>query len=193
MAGAEDRAPRSEEIAASITERVNEIMSQAEQAGRQVQEEVEARTARQAAETRLAADADADRIRRAAETQAAKYLTDARARVEEYAAARQQRIDDLTTELLERAQLLQRRLDEAIDVRARLDETLDALTAARALTGAEGARKPDPLPPIEADDPTGQQVRNVAQELPEPLRQRSVAPPSGPTAVPPPPSPEGTP
>lgn len=183
MAGAEDRAPRSDEIAASITERVNEIMSQAEQAGRQVQEEVEARTARQAAETRLAAEADADRIRRAAETQAAKYLTDARARVEEYAAARQQRIDDLTSALVERAALVQRHLEE----------TLDALTAARALTGAEGARKPDPLPSIEADDPTGQQVRNVAQELPEPLRQRSVAPPSGPTAVPPPPSPEGTP
>lgn len=187
MADADDRAPRSEEIAASITSRVNEIMAQAEQAGRQVQEEVEARTARQAAETRLAAEEDADRIRRAAETQAAKYLTDARARVEEYASARQQRIDDLSAELVERAQLVERHLEE----------TLDALTAARALVGAEGTRKPDPLPPLHPDDPTGQQVRNVAQELPEPLRQRSVAPPSGPTAVPPPPppspEPEGTP
>jgi hypothetical protein len=161
-------APETDQIAASVSAHVRELMAQAEQSARQVRDEVEARTARQAAETRVAAETDAERIRHAAETQAAQYLADARLRVEEYARARQQRIDDLTGELLERATVLQRRLDEAIDVRARLDETLDALSATRDLIGTEAERPIDPAPPLEPSA-ADQRVRAAAGELPERL------------------------
>jgi hypothetical protein len=172
-------APQADDIAASMTARVQSIMAEAERSARQVQEEVEARTARQAAETRIAAETDAARIRSAAESQAAQYLADARARVEEYAVARQRRIDELTNDLLERGALLQRRLDEAIDVRARLDETLAALTQASADARAEATRPADPLPDLPSPS-----AGRAGEPLPERLQGHAAAPPRGTDAPP---------
>ncbi len=163
-------------VAASVSARVHEIMEQAERSALQVRSEVEAQTARRAAETRVAADEDAEKVRRAAEEQAVQYVSDARRRADDYATGRQRRIDDLTDELTERAHALQRRLDEAFDIHGRLQETIEALGEAKRAVRAEAQRPPADLPPLKRPDAAGQQVRAVAEDLPERLRRRTNLP-----------------
>ena len=145
---------------ASVTDAVNahvaQIVGAAERAALDLQREVERESARRAASVRLEAEEDADRIRAAAEHEAQAYLDDTRLRIDAFASARVERITELTDALLARAEAIQVRLDDAIDLEGQLRDLVSALGAAARAAAAEGSRPAIRLPGIGGDAGVGE-------------------------------------
>jgi hypothetical protein len=126
---------------ASIEDLVRDIVATARRAADDVRREVEGEAARRAARVRLEAEDAAERTLREAEAQAEALIGEAHARVTAFAAQRTARIAALTDGLIARAEALEGRLDQAVGLRAALDDLVAALALAARAATAE-ARRP---------------------------------------------------
>jgi hypothetical protein len=129
-------------IAGAVTAQVQVILEAAERAAAEIQREVDEETARRAAEVRLAAERDAERIRSAAEAQAGAYLLEARQAVDAFARERLERLARLTDDLLAGSQAVLGRIDEAAQARRALDELMAAIVATAEATAHVAAEPP---------------------------------------------------
>ena len=190
---ADDDSP-ADELAASLTARVHDVLASAERA---------------ASRTRENAEADAERLLERAEREAQQYLDGAIRRVDAFAAGRARRISEVADQLLVHAQALADRAERAGRLERGIDAVVDALAAAAEAVAAEaqrapivlpGAREPiaevtrlttrphavpDPEPAADGDDARAH-VREIVEALPrrrEPPR-RIVPPPVEPPRPP---------
>lgn len=143
-------------VTAAVNAHIAQIVDAAERAAVDLQREVEQESARRAAAVRLEAEEDADRIRGEAEQEAQAYLDDTRLRIDAFASARVERITELTDALLARAEAIQVRLDDAIDLEGQLRDLVSALGAAARAAVAEGSRPAIRLPGIGVEAGTGE-------------------------------------
>jgi hypothetical protein len=138
-----------EAVTSSLTAQVQEVIASAQTSAGQIRREVEAETERRALQTRLAAEEDAARIRRQAEVGAAEYLQHVHARVDELAHRRVDRLTRVSAELLQRADELVARLEEATAVKRQLDDLLQTLSVAAEVAAREAREALITLPSIE--------------------------------------------
>jgi hypothetical protein len=139
--------PGQEPLAAAVASQIEAVVAAAEQAANEFRRQVETSASEQAERTRQTADADARRIRQEAASWAAEYLADSKRIIDEFTADRIARISSLTDELLQGAESLQRRFNEAQNVRRQIYDlisSLGALAEAIALEAQVGAPQ---LPP----------------------------------------------
>lgn len=128
---------------ASIEALVRDIVATARRAADDVRREVEGEAARRAARVRLEAEEAAERTVREAEAQAEALVGEAHARVTAFAAQRTARIAALTDGLIARAEALEGSLDQAVGLRAALDDLVAALALAARAATAEARRPGD--------------------------------------------------
>lgn len=171
-------------LAASVNERISQIMSDAESAATSLQREVEEATARRAAEVRSQAEADAERIRRAAEARAGQYLDEQRRRVDAWAENRIRRMQELSDGLAARTEAILPHLAEAERTRQALEALTAAIGVAAQRAAAEADRPAIRLPGVDGSAPARgastesapSVVAKVASELPRSPRPRPVDP-----------------
>lgn len=121
--------PEHEPLAATVASHIEAVVAAAEQAANEFRRQVETSAHEHAARTREAAEADARRIRQEAATWAAEYLADSKRVIDEFTTERLTRISNLTDELIQGAESMQRRFSEAQDVRRQLYDLISALGA----------------------------------------------------------------
>jgi hypothetical protein len=140
------RIPSAEELTASLSGRVRQVLQAAELAAAEVRARADAAAEERAHEIRHAAEQDADRLRRRAEREASDYLEDARRRVDAFADGRARRISAAVDLLLVHAEALAERTGRVARLQHGIEDVIDALTAAAAAVAAEAHRNPIILP-----------------------------------------------
>jgi hypothetical protein len=156
-----------ERLAASVAGQIESIVAAAEQAAEEFRRKAEAAAEQDAEGTRRAAEADARRIRQEAASWAAEYLEDSKRIVDEFAAERIARIGNLTDELIQGAEAVQRRLTDAQMVRQQVYELISSLGAvAEAIALEAQAAAPELAPPVGG---VAEGVPGEGSELPEGL------------------------
>jgi delta 1-pyrroline-5-carboxylate dehydrogenase len=175
--------PAADEISATVSAQVREIVAAAERAAAQLEQEVETEATRRASEILLGAEEDAQ-----------AYLAESRRRVDAFAQSRVARIQELCDDLIVRAEAISTRLTEAEELQGSLRDLVSALNNAARATTAEASRPGVRLPGVreDADLPgprrTGPtiaeasssseaegHVREVARDLPRPPRRARTA------------------
>jgi hypothetical protein len=196
------RTASAEELAASVAERVREVMAAAERAAAQMRASAQADVEERARQIRLAAEQDAERLLRSAERVAQDHLDEAIRRVDAFAAGRARRISAVADRLLAHAEALADRAERAGRLERGVEEVVEALAAAAEAVAAEARRPPIPLPGVlqhraevtrlttrphavpdpdpepAAGDDAGEHVRQIASALPRrPGAPRRIVPP----------------
>ena len=118
-----------ERLAASVAGQIESILAAAEQAAEEFRRKSEAAAEHEADSIRRTAEADARRIRQEAASWAAEYLEDSKRIVDEFTAERIAKIGNLTDELIQGAEAVQRRLNDAQLVRQQIYELISSLGA----------------------------------------------------------------
>lgn len=118
---------RRELVSTTIVPRIKAVLTAAEQTAAIVTEEAETEAGRRTAEILAAAEADANRIRHEATRRVEEYLALTRRRIDGFAAARIERITELTEGVLEAAESIQERLEQATHVQQQVHEMIEAL------------------------------------------------------------------
>jgi vacuolar-type H+-ATPase subunit H len=162
--------PSEQPMASEVADRVRDVIASAEAA---------------ASAMRREANDEAETRKRVAEQEARNYLEDARRQAEAYLNTRVERISELSSAIMERAEAVLSRLDRADEVKRQLQSLADALgeTAERMVRDArevglvEEAATGEPEPESLPETPP-----EPAAEPKQPLR---VAPEAEPVEVPP--------
>jgi hypothetical protein len=152
--------PSAQDVAAAVTARVRRLLA--------------------------AADGVAREVHRRAEREAAEHLETRRTEIDAFARERLDRIASLTDRLLDHAELLERRAEQATSLPGAIDRLVEALAAAADAIAAEAERtlpprRPrPPLRPVGEPDPeAAEHVREAAALLPpRPVRTPRPARPS---------------
>lgn len=142
--------PEHEPLAAAVASQIEAVVAAAEQAANEFRRQVETSAHDHATRTREAAEADARRIRQEAATWAAEYLADSKRIIDEFTAERLTRISSLTDELIQGAESMQRRFNEAQNVRRQVYDLISALGAVAEAIAVE-ARVAAPDLPVEVE------------------------------------------
>jgi hypothetical protein len=174
------RIPSAEELAASLTRRVREVLDAAEQDAAAIRAQADEDAQERAAQVRFAAEQDAERLLRRAECAAADYLEDARRRVDAFAAGRARRIGAAADRLLAHAEALADRAGRVERLEHGIEEVLEALAVAAEAIAAEAARNAITLPPAHEHtaEVTRLTTRPHAVPDPEPEPPQAPAPPA---------------
>lgn len=133
-------------VSQTVNAHVREIIAAAERAAAELRFEVEQEAMRRAADLRADAEREAQQIRDDAEAEARDYLEDARRRVQAFADGRTQRLEEVSGDLLARAEAIGVRLDEAVALRQELEDLVSALRVAAQSATAEARRPAIRLP-----------------------------------------------
>lgn len=148
-------------VSTTIVPRIKAVLTAAEQTAAIVAEEAESEAGRRTAEILAAAEADANRIRREATRRVEDYLAATRRRIDAFAAARIERITELTEGVLEAAESIQERLEQATQVQQQVHAMIAALgNVAEAV--AQEVAEPSPTLPQPPTAPAGQGNGRVA-------------------------------
>ncbi|HEY6761292.1 MAG TPA: hypothetical protein VI318_17470 [Baekduia sp.] len=164
--------PSADELAASLTSRVRDLLADAERSASHIRMDADAEAQERSLEIRYAAERDAERLLRRAEREAADYLEEARRRIDAFAAGRARRISAAADRLLAHAEALADRAQRAGRLHRGIEEVVDALAAAAEAVAAEASRDPIRLPPAgeRSAHVTRLTTRPHAAPDPEPLR-----------------------
>lgn len=154
----------------AVADHIAGMIRAAEQDALTLQREVEAESIRRATALRARAEEEADEIRRAAVAEAEAYLEDTRLRIDAFASARVERISDLVDGLTARAEAIQARLGDAVDLENQLRDLVGALTAAARAATAESTRAPLRLPSLGAVEPAGDAADAARPQSPPRIR-----------------------
>ncbi len=114
-------------VSTSIVPRIKAVLTAAEQTAAIVTEEAETEAGRRTAEIVAAAQLDANRIRHEATRRVEDYLAATRRRIDAFATARIERITELTEGVLEAAESIQERLEQATQVQQQVHAMIEAL------------------------------------------------------------------
>jgi hypothetical protein len=149
---------RRELVSASIVPRIKAVLTAAEQTAAIVAEEAESEAGRRTAEIIAAAEVDANRIRHEATRRVEDYLAATRRRIDAFAAARIERITELTEEVLQAAGAIQERLEQATEVQRQVHAMIATLGDLAEAVAAEAAQPSPTLPqppsgPLRASGP----------------------------------------
>lgn len=153
-----------ERLAATVAGQIEAAVAAAERAAEDFRRQVQAAANHQAERARHAAEADARRIRQEAATWAAAYLEDSKRIVDEFTAERIARIGDLTDELIQGAESLQRRLIDAQNLRRQIYDLISSLGAMAEAIALEAAVVSPELPRPPAGFPPGESVPSGAAD-----------------------------
>jgi hypothetical protein len=137
---------RRELVSASIVPRIKAVLTAAEQTAAIVTEEAESEAGRRTAEIVAAAEVDANRIRHEAARRVEDYLAATRRRIDAFAAARIERISELTEEVLEAAGAIQERLEQATEVQRQVHAMIETLGNLAEAVAGEAAQPSPTLP-----------------------------------------------
>jgi hypothetical protein len=143
------RIPSAEELAASVSARMREVLDAACRSADEIRVAADRSSELRAREIREAAERDAERLVRRAEQEAREYLEEACRRVEAFAAGRARRIGQAADRLLTHAEMLAdraERAERATRLRRAIDDVVAALSAAAEAIAAEAGRPPISLP-----------------------------------------------
>ena len=133
-------------VSTSIVPRIKAVLTAAEQTAAIVAEEAETEAGRRTAEILAAAEIDANRIRHEATRRVEDYLAATRRRIDGFAAARIERITELTEGLLEAAESIQERLEQATHVQQQVHAMIEALGNVAEAVAQEVAQPSPTLP-----------------------------------------------
>jgi cell division septum initiation protein DivIVA len=174
------RTPSTEELAASLAQRVREVMAAAESAAAQVRATADADAEARATQIRLTAEQDAQRLLHSAEREAREYLEDARRRVDAFAAGRARRISAAADRLLAHGEALAARAERA-EHAGRLEHgieaVVDALAAAAEAVAAEAQRAPIDLAGARAPHAEVTRLTTRPHAVPDPEPEPPEPPP----------------
>jgi hypothetical protein len=133
----------------SIAPRITAVLAAAEQSAALVAQEAETEASRRTNEVIAGAYADAERIRREATRRVEEYLAASRRRIDAFAAARIERITELTEGVIEASGSIQDRFEQAAAVQREVHAMVEALgTVAEAVAGEVAKASPTlPTPP----------------------------------------------
>jgi hypothetical protein len=141
-------------VSTTIMPRIKAVLTAAEQTAAIVAEEAETEAGRRTAEIIAAAELDANRIRHEATRRVEDYLAATRRRIDGFAAARIERITELTEGVLEAAESIQERLEQATHVQQQVHAMIQALgNVAEAV--AQEVAQPSPTLPQPPTAPVG--------------------------------------
>jgi hypothetical protein len=140
--------PGHEPLAASVASQIEAVVAAAEKAANEFRRQVETSATEQAERTRQTAEADARRIRQEAASWAAEYLADSKRIIDEFTSDRIARISLLTDELIQGAESLQRRFNEAQNVRRQIYDLISSLGAVAEAIALEAQVEAPELPPV---------------------------------------------
>lgn len=137
-------------VAAFVGRQVESIVAAAERAAAEVAQEVEASAMRRATEILETAQDEADRVAGESAKRCAEYLNASRQRIDAFAAARIQRLAELTDGIIEVAQSIEERYERAELVKRQLHELVSTIGAvAEAVAREVAAADPEPpAPPV---------------------------------------------
>lgn len=133
-------------VSTTIVPRIKAVLTAAEQTAAIVAEEAETEAGRRTAEIIAAAEADANRIRHEATRRVEDYLAATRRRIDAFAAARIERITELTEGVLEAAESIQSRLEQATHVQQQVHAMIEALGNVAEAVAQEVAQPSPTLP-----------------------------------------------
>lgn len=133
-------------VSTTIAPRIKAVLAAAEQTAVIVAEEAETEAGRRTAEILAAAEADANRIRHEATRRVEDYLAATRRRIDGFAAARIERIAELTEGVLEAAESIQERLEQATHVQQQVHAMIEALGGVAEAVAQEVAQPSPTLP-----------------------------------------------
>lgn len=137
---------RRELVSTTIVPRIKAVLTAAEQTAAIVTEEAETEAGRRTAEILAAAEADANRIRHEATRRVEEYIALTRRRIDGFAAARIERITELTEGVLEAAESIQERLEQATHVQQQVHDMIEALGNVAEAVAQEVAQPAPTLP-----------------------------------------------
>jgi DNA anti-recombination protein RmuC len=132
-------------VTSNVAARVQSVLSAAEREASALQREVEKTAELRATEILMDAEREGQRMLTEADDLARTHLEETRARLDAYAADRIQRIHAATERLLNAAEGLAERFEEALAARRSLAELMSALGEAAEEAAAEVR---GPLPPV---------------------------------------------
>ncbi|HEV3071592.1 MAG TPA: hypothetical protein VGY76_09260 [Solirubrobacteraceae bacterium] len=133
-------------VSTTIMPRIKAVLTAAEQNAAIVAEEAETEAGRRSAEILAAAELDANRIRHEATRRVEDYLAATRRRIDGFAAARIERITELTESVLEAAESIQERLEQATHVQQQVHAMIEALGNVAEAVAQEVAQPSPTLP-----------------------------------------------
>lgn len=144
-------------VSTTIAPRIKAVLAAAEQTAVIVAEEAETEAGRRTAEILAAAEMDANRIRHEATRRVEEYLAATRRRIDAFAAARIERVTELTEGVLEAAESIQERLEQATHVQQQVHAMIEALGNVAEAVAQEVAQPSPTLPqaPTGPVSPTG--------------------------------------
>ena len=146
--------PEHEPLAAAVASQIEAVVAAAEQAANEFRRQVETSAKEHAEQTRQEAEADARRIRQEAATWAAEYLADSKRIIDEFTAERISKISTLTDDLIQGAESVQRRFNEAQNVRRQRYDLITALGAAAEAIAVESSLPAPQVPPVATEAPS---------------------------------------
>ncbi len=133
-------------VAASVGRQVEAIVSAAERAASEVAKEVETSAMERAREILEGAQSEADRVIQEAAARCTEYLDTSRQRIDDFAAARIQRLTELTDGIIAVAGSIEERYERAEIIKRQLEELISTIGAVAEAVAQEVAAPNPELP-----------------------------------------------